>query len=116
MMLTRGPSRESPAPDELELERGLALLPGVIIDQHFAERGRIGRLTAAVDSNPALLGVGIDEDTAILVDADESRVLGSGSVYLVQKDSAALRNYSLVKLENGDELSRVPLHSGRRKP
>jgi cyanophycinase len=59
-------------------------MPGVIIDQHFAERGRMGRLLGAVAQNPRLLGIGIDEDTAVLFDGQrELRVLGSGAVYIV---------------------------------
>jgi cyanophycinase len=62
---------------------GLGLLRGVLIDQHFAQRGRMTRLLAAVGQNPALFGIGIDEDTAIVVNADIISVIGAGSVYLV---------------------------------
>jgi len=62
---------------------GLGLLRGVLIDQHFAQRGRMTRLLAAVGQNPALFGIGIDEDTAIVVNADIISVVGAGSVYLV---------------------------------
>jgi cyanophycinase len=68
----------------LRMAPGLGLMPGVIIDQHFAERGRMGRLLGAVAQNPRLLGIGIDEDTAVLFDGQrELRVLGSGAVYIV---------------------------------
>ncbi|MCU1325259.1 MAG: cyanophycinase [Bryobacterales bacterium] len=70
--------------DSLELSAGLGLLTGVIIDQHFAERGRIGRLLGAIARNARLLGIGIDEDTAMLIDKGRScRVLGSGAIYIV---------------------------------
>ena len=63
---------------------GLGLLPGVIIDQHFAERGRIGRLIGAVSQNPRILGIGIDENTAIEVEPFRRfRVVGEGSAYVV---------------------------------
>jgi cyanophycinase len=76
--------------ESLRMAPGLGFMPGVIIDQHFAERGRIGRLLGAVAHNPRLLGIGIDEDTAILFDGQRRiRVLGSGAVYIV--DGQALR-------------------------
>jgi cyanophycinase len=62
----------------------LGLLEGVIVDSHFAERGRFGRLMGAVAQNPHNLGIGIDEDTAIHVTNDEEfTVLGSGAVYII---------------------------------
>ena len=67
----------------LQMAPGLGLLPDVIVDQHFAERGRIGRLLGAVAQNPRILGVGIDEDTAIVVQRGRFSVLGSGAVYVV---------------------------------
>ena len=62
---------------------GLEFLPGVLIDQHFAERGRLNRLLSAVARYPHELGVGIDEDTAILTDGDWFEVLGTGAVTVV---------------------------------
>jgi cyanophycinase len=68
----------------LQLSPGLGLISGVIIDQHFAERGRMGRLLAAVGQNPRLLGIGIDEDTALVFQGHErAAVIGSGAVYIV---------------------------------
>jgi cyanophycinase len=68
----------------LRLAPGLGLVAGLIIDQHFAERGRIGRLLGAVAQNPRLLGVGIDEDTAFVLDGhEEGSVVGSGAVYII---------------------------------
>lgn len=68
----------------LQMAPGLGLLPGVIIDQHFAERGRMGRLLGAVAQNPRLLGIGIDEDTAVLFSRERKfTVIGSGAVYVL---------------------------------
>lgn len=82
-MLTRGVSGESPKQGEVRLMTGLGLLPGVVIDQHFAERGRIGRLLGAVAAAEASLGIGIDEDTAVVVDDGAFTVIGSGAVTVV---------------------------------
>jgi cyanophycinase len=67
---------------------GLEFLPGVLIDQHFAERGRINRLLSAVALYPHELGLGIDEDTAILIDGDYFEVLGNGAVTVVDAGAA----------------------------
>lgn len=68
----------------LRLAPGLGLITGMIIDQHFAQRGRMGRLVAAVARNPRVLGIGIDEDTALLIEREESAVvMGSGAVYFL---------------------------------
>ncbi|MEU4426032.1 cyanophycinase [Actinoplanes sp. NPDC024001] len=69
-------------------EPGLEFLPCVLIDQHFAERGRLNRLLSAVARYPHELGVGIDEDTAILTDGDRFEVLGSGAVTVVDAGCA----------------------------
>ncbi|GIF13237.1 cyanophycinase [Actinoplanes teichomyceticus] len=67
---------------------GLEFLPGVLIDQHFAQRGRLNRLLSAVARYPHELGLGIDEDTAILTDGDRFEVLGSGAVTVVDAGAA----------------------------
>jgi cyanophycinase len=64
---------------------GLGQLPNVI-DQHFAERGRIARLIGAVSQNPRVLGIGIDEDAVIVVRGHRFDVIGTGAVYLVAGD------------------------------
>lgn len=67
-----------------ELSKGFGLLPGVIVDQHFWQRKRMGRLFAAVVENPSLLGFGVDEGTAAEVDSHgHVTVLGAGTVTVV---------------------------------
>lgn len=82
-MLVRGPGGKSSRANDLHLAPGLGFMRDVIIDQHFAERGRIGRLIGAVSLNPRVLGIGIDEDTAIVVEQNRFEVFGSGAVYIV---------------------------------
>jgi len=67
---------------------GLEFLPGVLIDMHFATRGRLNRLLSAVAMYPHELGLGIDEDTAILVTGDRFEVLGRGSVTVIDAGPA----------------------------
>jgi cyanophycinase len=68
---------------------GLEFLPGVLIDMHFAERGRLNRLLSAIAMFPHELGLGIDENTAILVDGDRFVVLGAGTVTVIDAGPAA---------------------------
>lgn len=69
---------------------GLGLLPDVVIDTHFSERGRLPRLLSAIALDPAHLGVGIDEDTAILIGEDSFVVLGTGAVTVIDADNATV--------------------------
>lgn len=83
-MIVSGPSDESPRKCTLKMAPGLGLIKSVIIDQHFAQRGRIGRLLVGIAENPETLGIGIDEDTAIMVDEKAKlQVIGSGAVYII---------------------------------
>jgi cyanophycinase len=93
-MVVGGPSDESHRISALRMAPGLGLLGDVVIDSHFAERGRMGRLLGAVAQNPKNLGLGIDEDTAVeVVGGERFRVLGSGAVYVV--DGAEIMYSSL---------------------
>jgi cyanophycinase len=78
--------RPGPTPKNrmVHLSAGLGLVPGVVIDQHFEQRGRIGRLLALVAQSPSLLGIGIDEDTCAVVGADRTlTVIGRGAITIV---------------------------------
>jgi cyanophycinase len=80
VMLSGGPA-DGPAPaGDIALGPGLGLFPGAIIDTHFGQRGRMDRLLKAVARQPGLLGVGIDEDTAIVITGTRFRTIGAGSV------------------------------------
>jgi cyanophycinase len=83
-MVAFGTSGTTPKQRMTQMSAGLGLLPGVIIDQHFEQRNRIGRLLALVAQSPSLLGIGIDEDTCAVVNgARELHVIGRGAVTLV---------------------------------
>jgi cyanophycinase len=88
-MISLGADGVTPRQRTSQLTSGLGLLPGVIIDQHFDERGRYGRLMSLVASSPNLLGMGIDEDTAAEVrDGRRLTVVGSGAVFVVDARQA----------------------------
>ncbi len=91
-MLVKGSSSETHRIGDLHMAPGLGLIRDVIIDQHFAERGRFGRLIGAIAHNPRVLGLGIDEDTAVVVEGDVLTVIGNGAVYVVDAKKAAYSN------------------------
>jgi cyanophycinase len=83
-MLAYGSSGIPPRKAMMQFAPGLGLIGGMVIDQHFGARGRSGRLMTAVAHNPHLLGVGLDEDTAVeIANGERLTVLGSGSVMVV---------------------------------
>src|SRR5207342_441770 len=83
-MVAFGASGSSPKQRMVQMAAGLGLLPSVIIDQHFQQRNRLGRLLAIIAQNPSLLGLGIDEDTAGVVGPDHvMEVIGRRSITVV---------------------------------
>ena len=73
----------------VDIVAGFGLLQDVIVDQHFSQRGRLGRLLSAFAANPGLLGIGLDEDTAALIDREgKLEVMGSNMVTVVDGRNA----------------------------
>ncbi len=68
-------------------ERGLGFLAGTAIDQHFAQRDRFADMTSLKGTYPQLLGIGIDESTAIVVQKSRARVIGTNQVHFYDQDS-----------------------------
>jgi cyanophycinase len=98
-MIVSGPSDASTDQTDLGMAPGLGLVEGVVVDSHFAERGRIGRLVVAVAQNPRNLGLGIDEDTAVVLTGAHLRVIGSGAVSVV--DGSEISYSSLSERRRG---------------
>lgn len=82
-MISMGSEGTTPRQRTSQLTAGLGLVEGVIIDQHFGQRSRYGRLMSVVASSPHLLGIGIDENTAIEVTGTQFTVHGAGVVYVI---------------------------------
>ena len=83
-MIVRGEATSHPQKSSVRLSPGLGFLKNIIIDQHFTERGRMSRLITAVSYNPYNLGIGIDENTAIILDKQGIlEVYGQGTVTIV---------------------------------
>lgn len=70
-------------------ERGLAYLPGSAIDQHFSQRKRFADMTTVMKRHPQLLGIGIDEATAVVVQGDSAQIMGRGSAHFYDYRSRA---------------------------
>jgi cyanophycinase len=110
-MVAFGTSGATPKQRMTQMSAGLGLLPGVIIDQHFEQRNRLGRLLALVAQSPALLGMGVDEDTAALVSpSGVLEVIGKGSVTLLDPARIQTDAYE-VKRHRPMMISGVLLHS-----
>jgi len=89
MMIARGDSQTHPSVGIVELGYGLGFINDVVIDQHFAQRGRLGRLLSAVAQHPRHVGIGIDEDTALVVNNRVAQVYGRGSVTIADMHDAS---------------------------
>jgi cyanophycinase len=109
-MLVKGTSGESHKIGDLHMAPGLGLVRNAIIDQHFAERGRFGRLLGAVAHNPRELGIGIDEDTALVVEGSRFEVIGSGCVYVVDGSGVTHSNIAEARPERALSMHDVRMH------
>jgi cyanophycinase len=110
-MLISGASDKSSEVSALGMAPGLGLIDNVVIDSHFAERGRMGRLLGAVSQNPKNLGLGIDEDTAIVVKQGKFfDVIGSGAVYVVDGSEICYSSLSEENAQGIISIFNVKLH------
>jgi cyanophycinase len=110
-MVAFGASGGTPKQRMVQMAAGLGILPGVIIDQHFQQRNRLGRLLSLIAQNPSLLGLGVDEDTAGVVGPDGvMEVIGRGSITVVD-GSASETDAWEIKGHKPLMISGVVLHS-----
>jgi cyanophycinase len=88
-MVAFGSDGDTPRQGMTQMSAGLGLLPGVVVDQHFDQRSRYGRLLSLVARSPSLLGVGVDEDTAAVITGERHlEVVGNGCVFVVDAAGA----------------------------
>lgn len=103
-MMVSGVEEIPPTKCKIKMAPGLDIIKGVIIDQHFSQRGRIGRLLNAVAHNPEIIGIGIDEDTAIVFEGTpQFRVIGSGAVTVVDGKDISFSDIS--DIENDEKIT-----------
>lgn len=109
-MMVSGAGDETHRIGDLRMAPGLGLIHDVIVDQHFAERGRFGRLLGAVAQNPRILGIGIDEDTAIIVEGDVFEVHGHSGVYVVDGEGVTQSNIAEARPNRTLSMFDVRMH------
>src|SRR5437879_19430 len=99
-MIAFGKEGASPRAKIVTLAPGLGLTNRVVIDQHFRQRDRLGRLLTALAYNPFAVGIGLDEDTAAFIDGDDKlEVVGGGAITVV--DAASLQHSSIAETAPG---------------
>jgi cyanophycinase len=109
-MLAQGRAELHPEKGSVSLGAGLGFLHRVVVDQHFSERQRLSRLLSVVAQNPYLQGIGIDEDTALVVERGVGiEVLGEGAVTIVDGRNMST-NIAEISDRETPELIDVRLH------
>ena len=111
-MIVVGDAEEAPTLNTVHLAQGMGFWPDAVVDQHFSQRGRIGGLLAALAQNPEVLGVGIDENTAIEVDFHEKSfsVVGERTVMVLDGREITETNASESRPGEALAVAGVRLH------
>lgn len=105
-MIAGGDEGSTPSPDMVTMAPGLGLTNNFIIDQHFRQRDRLGRLLTALAYNPFAVGIGLDEDTAAFIrPGDDLEVVGSGGITII--DPTQLTYSSMDRARRGDPVSLI---------
>lgn len=105
-MIAGGGEGSTPRPDMVTMAPGLGLTNNFIIDQHFRERDRLGRLLTALAYNPFAVGIGLDEDTAAFIrPGDDLEVVGSGGITVI--DPTHLSYSSMDRARRGEPVSLI---------
>ena len=111
VMIAYGKGGPTPRERIAQFAPGLGLTDKIVFDQHFRQRDRLGRLLYLIATHPGLLGVGIDENTAAIVEDESSiTVTGSGAVTIV--DGSEIESTNVAEIENGGAVavSNVRIH------
>ena len=109
-MLVQGEATRLPEKEAAELDIGLGFVAHAIVDQHFSERRRLGRLLSAMAQQPQMLGIGVDEDTALVIQRGQGiEVIGQGAVTLVDGRGMS-SNHDEIESRERLELLGVRLH------
>jgi cyanophycinase len=110
-MIYRGQSNEALIKGEVQITAGLGFIDSVIVDTHFVQRGRIGRLMYAVATNPGILGIGLGEDTGLLVtDGYMMEAIGSGLIILVDGRNIVATNIYDVEIGSPVSIDNLKVH------
>lgn len=103
-MIYEGNATRAHLKGEVKITTGLAFMDGVIFDSHFEKRGRFARLAQAVSANPSCIGIGLGEDTGMLITyGNQMEAIGSGPVIIV--DGHDVKHSNLADIPEGNPLS-----------
>jgi cyanophycinase len=103
-MIYEGNATRAHLKGEVKITTGLGFMSSVIIDSHFEKRGRFGRLAQAVAANPGCIGIGLGEDTGMLVTGgNRMEAIGSGLVVIV--DGHEIRHSNIADIPDGNPIS-----------
>lgn len=103
-MIYQGNASNAHLKGEVKITTGLAFVKDVIIDSHFNKRGRFSRLAQAVASNPSAIGIGLGEDTGVIIKKGyEMEAIGSGAVVII--DGRHIRHNNIADIEEGTPIS-----------
>ena len=110
-MIAGGSSTKSFVKDAVKMKKGLGLIPQLIIDTHFIQRGRFGRVAEAVAKHPDLLGVGLAEDTGIIIkNGKDCTVIGSGMALVFDPRKLKHNNEKILKPGTPMSLTNMKVH------
>ncbi len=110
-MIAGGGSGESPNRSLVDMATGLGFIPEVVVDQHFHNRNRMGRLMSAIAAHPDRLGIGIDEDTCAMFERDGwLQVMGKGTVTIVDPGEMSHTNQADVGASDPINLHNLRVH------
>jgi cyanophycinase len=110
-MIAGGSSSESLVKGAVQMSNGLALIPKLIIDTHFVRRGRFGRLAEAVAAFPETIGIGLAEDTGVIIKSNnEFTVIGAGLVMILDPSRMAHNNHAVLRKGTPMSLSNLVTH------
>lgn len=111
-MIYQGSSKDALLKGEVKITGGLGFIDGVIVDTHFVQRGRIGRLLYAAASNPGILGIGLGEDTGLYIsNGNTMEAIGSGMVILVDGRNITDTNLTDVDMGQPVSISNMTVHT-----
>jgi cyanophycinase len=110
-MITGGSSSVSLFKGAVGMGKGMGFIPNLIIDSHFIQRGRFGRLAEAVAKFPKLIGVGLSEDTGIVIkNCNEFEVIGSGMIILFDPNKLVHNNFDILEEGTPMTLTNLTTH------
>ncbi len=110
-MIAFGDEGSTPRANMVQLAPGLGLTNTVVVDQHFRQRDRLGRLLTALAFNPFATGIGLDEDTAAFIAPDETfEVVGTGAITVVDPSELAFSSMDSAKRQEPVSLINVRIH------